>query len=75
MEGGGRRRQRFYRGDAAATAHDARVLTPWATALGFMPPCPTAARIWPYRAVQPTVGATLNAVGMVPNVYFSKFLV
>jgi hypothetical protein len=54
--------------------------SPWAAALGFLPLCPTAAGIWPHRAVQPTVGATPNAVTLppwctTPDVYFSKILI
>jgi hypothetical protein len=57
---------------AAAVPHGARTLPLWGTALGllaswdaalgFLPPCPTAAGIWPHRAVQPTVGTTPNIV-------------
>jgi hypothetical protein len=63
------------------------LLAPWAAALGFLPPCLATAGMGPHRVVQPTVGATSDAVphGVVygaryiflkifgSTVYFSKF--
>jgi hypothetical protein len=59
---GGRRRQRFYRGDATAVGHDARA--PAAVGRGARIPAAVShgGRNLTHLAVQPTVGATPNAV-------------
>jgi hypothetical protein len=45
-----------------STPYIGAVLPPWATALGILLPCSTAAGTWPHRPVEPTVGVTSNVV-------------
>jgi hypothetical protein len=62
----------LYRGGVAAVAHGAMTLPPWATALGFLPLCPTAAGIWPKgsRPLAPPLMPCPTAVGTPDAVGF-----